>query len=139
MPLKFHPLQTTGIQASKTSLLESPLRSHTFSTRMARDPELQSWILDQKPIFSAHSSGEIAVVTVLPWDFDFNAVRDQYDGLFLSNGPGDPQSILDTVERVKIIINEWDKPIFGICMGHQIIGMAAGMEAYRMKFGNRGS
>jgi len=79
-----------------------------------------------------------AVVTVLPWNFDFNAVRDQYDGLFLSNGPGDPKSIMDTVERVRITIQEWNKPIFGICMGHQIIGLAAGLEAYRMTFGNRG-
>ena len=79
-----------------------------------------------------------AVVTVLPWDYDFNAVRDQYDGLFLSNGPGAPGSIMDTVERVRTTLEEWDKPVFGICMGHQIIGMAAGMEAYRMKFGNRG-
>lgn len=79
-----------------------------------------------------------AVVDVLPWDFDFNAVRDQYDGLFLSNGPGDPKSIMPTVERVRKTIDEWNKPIFGICMGHQILGLAAGMEAYRMTFGNRG-
>jgi carbamoyl-phosphate synthase small subunit len=79
-----------------------------------------------------------AVVTVLPWDFDFNAVRDQYDGLFLSNGPGDPKSIMDTVARVRTTITEWNKPVFGICMGHQILGLAAGMEAYRMTFGNRG-
>ena len=79
-----------------------------------------------------------AVVTVLPWDFDFNTVRDQYDGLFLSNGPGSPMSIMDTVERVRTTINEWNKPIFGICMGHQILGLAAGLEAYRMTFGNRG-
>ena len=79
-----------------------------------------------------------AVVTVLPWDFDFNTVRDQYDGLFLSNGPGDPKSIMDTARRVRTTIDEWDKPIFGICMGHQILGIAAGMEAYRMTFGNRG-
>ena len=35
-------------------------------------------------------------------------------------------------------LQEWDKPVFGICMGHQVIGMAAGLEAYRMTFGNRG-
>ncbi|KAK8846788.1 carbamoyl-phosphate synthase, small subunit [Kwoniella newhampshirensis] len=79
-----------------------------------------------------------AVVTVLPWDYDFNSVRDQFDGLFLSNGPGDPKSIMDTAMRVRQTINEWDKPIFGICMGHQILGLAAGLEAYRMTFGNRG-
>jgi carbamoyl-phosphate synthase small subunit len=79
-----------------------------------------------------------ARVTVLPWDFDFNSVRDQYDGLFLSNGPGDPKSIMDTAMRVRQTIREWNKPIFGICMGHQILGIAAGLEAYRMTFGNRG-
>lgn len=79
-----------------------------------------------------------ARVTVLPWDFDFNTVRDQYDGLFLSNGPGDPMSIYDTAMRVRQTIAEWNKPIFGICMGHQVLGIAAGMEAYRMTFGNRG-
>lgn len=79
-----------------------------------------------------------ARVTVLPWDYDFNAVRDQYDGLFLSNGPGDPKQVMDTAMRVRQTINEWNKPIFGICMGHQILGLAAGLEAYRMTFGNRG-
>lgn len=79
-----------------------------------------------------------AVVTVLPWDFDFNAVRDQFDGLFLSNGPGDPKMIMDTAMRIRQTINEWNKPIFGICMGHQVLGLAAGLEAYRMTFGNRG-
>lgn len=79
-----------------------------------------------------------AAVTVLPWNFDFNAVRDQYDGLFLSNGPGDPQQCWDAAYILRKTIAEWKKPIFGICMGHQIIGMAAGMDAYRMTFGNRG-
>ncbi|WVR04450.1 carbamoyl-phosphate synthase, small subunit [Kwoniella sp. DSM 27419] len=79
-----------------------------------------------------------AVVTVLPWDCDFNAIRDQFDGLFLSNGPGDPKQIMETAMRVRQTIDEWDKPIFGICMGHQVLGLAAGLEAYRMTFGNRG-
>lgn len=79
-----------------------------------------------------------AAVTVLPWNFDFNTVRDQYDGLFLSNGPGDPTYCMDAAMKLRKTIQEWDKPVFGICMGHQVIGMAAGMEAYRMTFGNRG-
>ncbi|KAI0058000.1 carbamoyl-phosphate synthase [Artomyces pyxidatus] len=79
-----------------------------------------------------------AAVTVFPWNFDFNAIRDQYDGLFLTNGPGDPQKCWDAAFKLRQTIEEWDKPIFGICMGHQIIGMAAGLDAYRMTFGNRG-
>ncbi|PWN47276.1 small subunit of carbamoyl phosphate synthase [Violaceomyces palustris] len=79
-----------------------------------------------------------ASVTVLPWNYDFNSVRDGFDGLFLSNGPGSPYSILPAIEQTKKAIAEWNRPIFGICMGNQVIGIAAGVEAYRMKFGNRG-
>lgn len=79
-----------------------------------------------------------AAVTVLPWNYDFNSIRDQFDGLFLTNGPGDPTQCMDAAHILRRTIAEWDKPIFGLCMGHQIIGMAAGMDAYRMTFGNRG-
>ena len=77
-------------------------------------------------------------VTVLPWNYDFNAVRDQFDGLFLSNGPGSPNSIGPAIATVAKTIAEWDRPVFGICMGSQVIGCAIGLRAYRMKFGNRG-
>lgn len=79
-----------------------------------------------------------AAVTVLPWNYNFNKIRDQFDGLFLSNGPGDPKHCLEAAMNLRTTIKEWNKPIFGICMGHQIIGMAAGLDAYRMTFGNRG-
>jgi carbamoyl-phosphate synthase small subunit len=79
-----------------------------------------------------------AAVTVLPWNYDFNAVRDRFDGLFLTNGPGDPAHCMEAALILRRTLNEWDKPIFGICMGHQVIGMAAGLDAYRMTFGNRG-
>lgn len=79
-----------------------------------------------------------AAVTVFPWNYDFNAVRNEYDGLFLTNGPGDPGHCMEAVLHLRRTLDEWNKPIFGICMGHQIIGMAAGLDAYRMTFGNRG-
>ncbi len=79
-----------------------------------------------------------AAVTVLPWNYDFNAIRDSFDGLFLSNGPGDPQQCAIAAHQLRPVLEEWRKPVFGICMGHQIIGMAAGLDAYRMTFGNRG-
>ncbi|KAF8268796.1 class I glutamine amidotransferase-like protein [Lactarius quietus] len=79
-----------------------------------------------------------AAVTVLPWDYDFNAIRENFDGLFLSNGPGDPQQCWGAAHKLRPVLEEWRKPIFGICMGHQIIGMAAGLDSYRMTFGNRG-
>ncbi|OSX66727.1 hypothetical protein POSPLADRAFT_1053345 [Postia placenta MAD-698-R-SB12] len=79
-----------------------------------------------------------AAVTVLPWDYDFNTIRDRFDGLFLSNGPGDPNHCAPAAAHLRRTLAEWTKPVFGICMGHQVIGMAAGLDAYRMTFGNRG-
>ncbi|THH05378.1 hypothetical protein EW145_g4845 [Phellinidium pouzarii] len=79
-----------------------------------------------------------AAITVLPWNFDFNAVRNEFDGLFLTNGPGDPKMCLEAALNLRRTLTQWDRPVFGICMGHQIIGMAAGLDAYRMTFGNRG-
>ncbi|KAF9433431.1 Multifunctional pyrimidine synthesis protein CAD [Entomortierella beljakovae] len=80
-----------------------------------------------------------AAVTVLPWNYDFNKVMDQYDGLFISNGPGDPRAAMTTVQNLATAFkNPAPKPIFGICMGNQLMGMAAGLDVYKLQFGNRG-
>jgi carbamoyl-phosphate synthase small subunit len=59
------------------------------------------------------------------------------DGIFLSNGPGDPAGIEGVVETVQALLGK--KPIFGICLGHQILGLAYGGSTYKLKFGHRGS
>lgn len=59
------------------------------------------------------------------------------DGVFLSNGPGDPSTMTETVELVREILLE-EIPIFGICFGHQILGRALGFETYKLQFGHRG-
>ncbi|KAF9579927.1 Multifunctional pyrimidine synthesis protein CAD [Lunasporangiospora selenospora] len=80
-----------------------------------------------------------AAVTVFPWNYDFNSVLDQYDGLFISNGPGDPRAAKTTVQNLATAFkNPNPKPIFGICMGNQLMGMAAGLDVYKLQFGNRG-
>jgi carbamoyl-phosphate synthase small subunit len=77
-------------------------------------------------------------VTVVPWDYDFTA--DEFDGLFLSNGPGDPTKCEATIEHVRAIMQTRPQcPIFGICLGNQILALAAGAKTYKMKFGNRGN
>ena len=58
------------------------------------------------------------------------------DGIFLSNGPGDPAAVTYGIENVKKILGK--KPVFGICLGHQIIGLALGAKTYKLKFGHRG-
>ncbi|KAF7727232.1 Multifunctional pyrimidine synthesis protein CAD [Apophysomyces ossiformis] len=79
-----------------------------------------------------------ASVTVLPHDFDFNQVADQFDGLFISNGPGSPVTCTETIKNLKVAIDHFNKPIFGICMGNLLLGMAAGLNVYKLPFGNRG-
>jgi len=76
---------------------------------------------------------------VVPWDTDLS--KENYDGLFISNGPGDPtmaQKTIDQIAKIMETPSHEHKPIFGICLGNQIMALAAKMKTYKMKFGNRG-
>ena len=78
-------------------------------------------------------------VQVVPWDYDFPTLAGkEYDGLFISNGPGDPAMMEKTVKHVSAALQEARTPIFGICLGHQLLARAAGANTLKMKFGNRG-
>jgi carbamoyl-phosphate synthase small subunit len=59
-----------------------------------------------------------------------------YDGVFLSNGPGDPAATRYGIETIKDLLGK--TPVFGICLGHQLLGLALGGRSYKMKFGHRG-
>jgi len=72
----------------------------------------------------------------LPWDFDLSKLREKYDGVFVSNGPGDPVMADKTIESIKWAMKE-NKTIFGICLGCQIMGLAAGAKTYKLKYGHR--
>jgi carbamoyl-phosphate synthase small subunit len=58
-------------------------------------------------------------------------------GIFLSNGPGDPAALTYAIETVRALLGK--KPIFGICLGHQLLGLAMGGKTYKLKFGHRGA
>ena len=73
---------------------------------------------------------------VVPWNHNF--LDEEFDGLFVSNGPGDPKTLTTTIERLRAQVKRANKPIFGICLGHQLLALAAGAETQKMKFGNRG-
>jgi carbamoyl-phosphate synthase small subunit len=75
---------------------------------------------------------------VLPYNATFaEIVALNPDGVFLSNGPGDPATMTETVSLVRELLTE-EIPIFGICFGHQILGRALGFETYKLQFGHRG-
>lgn len=88
-------------------------------------------------------------ITLVPWDYDFCAASfttaegkvlsgaDFFDGLFISNGPGDPNLCGATVDHVRTFMRT-QKPIYGICMGNQILALAAGAEVKKLKYGHRG-
>ena len=76
-------------------------------------------------------------VTVVPFDTPQETIESlNPDGVFLSNGPGDPTDVTPVIELVKGIRGKY--PIFGICLGHQIISLAYGAKTYKLKFGHRG-
>ena len=70
----------------------------------------------------------------VPWDYDFTQI--DYDGVMLSNGPGDPQMCKATVTNIKKAM-EIGKPIFGICLGNQLLSIATGASTYKLKYGHR--
>ena len=77
-------------------------------------------------------------VHVLPFNASFEDIQKiSPDGVFLSNGPGDPSTMTDVVDLVREVLLE-EIPIFGICFGHQILGRALGFETYKLQFGHRG-
>jgi len=73
-----------------------------------------------------------ARVDVVPWNSPLESA--QFDGLFLSNGPGDPSMCKQTIANLsKVLKSSLVKPIFGICLGHQLLATAAGCKTYKLK------
>lgn len=77
---------------------------------------------------------DVEVIRV-PWDYDFNEL--EYDGLFISNGPGDPDTCEKAVDNIRKAMTNKKLPIFGICMGNQLLSKAGGAKVYKLKYGHR--
>jgi carbamoyl-phosphate synthase small subunit len=77
---------------------------------------------------------DLTVIRV-PWDYDF--LQEDFDGLFISNGPGDPTACVQTIKNIQRAM-ELNRPIMGICLGNQLLALAAGANTYKLKFGHRG-
>ncbi|KAF1942285.1 hypothetical protein EJ02DRAFT_444230 [Clathrospora elynae] len=78
-----------------------------------------------------------ASVTCFPFDYDVSKVAHHFDGVFISNGPGDPTHCTTTVHNLRKLFETSQIPIMGICMGHQLIALAAGAKTIKLKYGNR--
>lgn len=77
-----------------------------------------------------------AEVIRVPWDYDFNTL--QFDGLFLSNGPGDPDTCDAAVQNIRTFLgSQHVRPLMGICMGNQLLAKAAGAKVYKLHYGHR--
>lgn len=70
----------------------------------------------------------------VPWDYDFSEIS--YDGLFISNGPGDPKKCEATISHLRNSFHD-EKPIFGICLGNQLLALASGADTFKLKYGHR--
>ena len=76
-------------------------------------------------------------VTVVPYNTTASEIMSmQPDGVFISNGPGDPENVVEVIDTIKALRGKL--PLFGICLGHQLIALASGAKTYKMKFGHRG-
>ncbi|KAK9238945.1 class I glutamine amidotransferase-like protein [Lipomyces kononenkoae] len=78
-----------------------------------------------------------ASVTVFPHDFPIQDVASQFDGIFISNGPGDPTHCATTIYNLQQTMSLHSLPIFGICLGHQLLALAVGAKTVKLKYGNR--
>jgi carbamoyl-phosphate synthase small subunit len=70
----------------------------------------------------------------VPWNYDFTG--DEFDGIFLSNGPGDPKQCKTTIENLRKMYDK-NIPVYGICLGNQLMALAAGADTYKLKYGHR--
>ncbi len=73
-------------------------------------------------------------VVRVPWDYDFTDA--DFDGLFISNGPGDPKQCKATISNLAKVMKQ-NRPVFGICLGNQLMALAAGADTYKLKYGHR--
>ncbi|KAI9676188.1 MAG: Multifunctional pyrimidine synthesis protein CAD [Caeruleum heppii] len=81
--------------------------------------------------------GRGASVTAFPYDYPIHKVAHHFDGIFISNGPGDPTHCQETVYHLRKLMESSQVPIMGICLGHQLLALAAGARTIKLKYGNR--
>ena len=78
-----------------------------------------------------------ATVVRVPWFDDLARHASEADGIVIGNGPGSPKDLVDLIDQLRQIMTSFDKPIFGICLGHQVLALAAGADTFKLPYGHR--
>ena len=73
-----------------------------------------------------------------PWHADLERLAEEADGILIGNGPGDPKDLAALIGQVRSLLDSYRKPIFGVCLGNQILALAAGADTYKLPYGHRG-
>jgi len=79
-----------------------------------------------------------ATVVRAPWHAQLEVLAQRADGILIANGPGDPADLGSLVEQVRHLLDKFAGPIFGVCLGHQILARAVGFDTYKLQYGHRG-
>ena len=135
-----YPKISLQIHSRETSLLKY-LPKKSLSMEKAIQPRSLHTTVVSSLIIRYLVQTHKVELAVVPFDYDLkkNSQNIEWDGLFLSNDPGDPTMCPTTVESIKYALSlEPSKPIFGICLGNQLLALAAGGSTYKLKYGNRG-
>ncbi len=123
----FHDPNTDNLVA-----LVSPTQKHVYGNGSKRIIAIDCGMKEN--IVRSLVGPQVTVIRV-PWNYDFS--HDEYDALFISNGPGDPVMCDVTIKNIQSAMNAV-KPILGICLGNQLLALAAGGTTYKLKYGHRG-
>jgi carbamoyl-phosphate synthase small subunit len=82
--------------------------------------------------------GRGVTVVRVPWHSDLHAHARNVDGVLIANGPGDPQDLAALSDQLRQLMNQFTGPVFGVCLGHQLLAIAAGARTYKLPYGHRG-
>ena len=130
--------QVPGITGIDTRELTKVLREHgVMMGKIVFDDEPENAPEDcgvKTNIIRCLLKRDVEVIRV-PWDYDYNEL--EFDGLFISNGPGDPDTCDAAVQNIRKAMANEKLPIFGICMGNQLLSKAGGAKIYKLKYGHR--
>lgn len=137
--IEFENQKTDFVDPNKTNLVQMVTTKEVTVYNKGKSPRILAFDCGMKHNIIRFLLKRGVELTVVPFDYNLKDSMVEYDGIFISNGPGDPTMAATTVESIRWAINlENPKPVFGICLGNQILALAAGATTYKMKFGNRG-